>query len=43
MISILQVFLVVALVSCASRVVSEAVEWFFFGRQTAPGRDELAG
>ena len=43
MILILQLFVVVALVSCASRVISEAAEWFFFERQTTPGQDESVG
>ena len=34
MILILQVFMLMALVSCAARVISEAAEWFFFERAT---------
>jgi len=41
MILLLQVFMVVALASCASRVISEAAEWFFFGRATQ-GREVQA-
>ena len=43
MILILQLLFVVALVSCALRVISEAVEWFFFGRATAQDHDALVG
>jgi len=43
MILILQLLTLIALVSCASRVISEAIEWFFFGRRAAQGRDELVG
>jgi len=40
MILILQVLIVVALASCASRVISEAAEWFFFGRATQDREDQ---